>query len=136
LNKKKAIWDIVKLESNKTGNTVKVKTLNVEGTSVNNHQDIANEFDKYFLSIAKNINIDQNYSISHKLDNNTPGHYLLQSFKTPFPNINLKSVSSKEVESVIKSLKTKNSSGYDEIPTELLKINSSFISSPLTYICN
>jgi hypothetical protein len=90
----------------------------------------------YFLSIAKNINIDQNDSISHKLDNNTPGHYLLQSFKTPFPNINLKSVSSKEVENVIKSLKTKNSSGYDEIPTKLLKISSSCISSPLTYIYN
>jgi hypothetical protein len=42
LNKNKAIWDIVTLESNKTGNTVKVKTLNTQGTLVNNHQDIAN----------------------------------------------------------------------------------------------
>jgi hypothetical protein len=29
-----------------------------------------------------------------------------------------------------------NSSGYDGISTKLLKISSSFISSPLTYICN
>jgi hypothetical protein len=41
---------------------------------------------------------------------------------TPFPNMNLKSISSKEVESVIKSLKTKHFSGYDEISTKLLKI--------------
>jgi hypothetical protein len=53
---------------------------------------------------------------------------------TPFPNINLKSVSTKEVENVTKSLKTKNFSGYDEIATKLLKIYSSFISSPLNYI--
>jgi hypothetical protein len=60
----------------------------------------------------------------------------LQSFKTPFPNINLKFLSSREVENTIKSLKTKNSAGYDEISTKLLKISSHFISSPLTYICN
>jgi hypothetical protein len=123
LNKNKTVWDIVKLEINKTGNMDKVKTVNIEGTLFNNHQDIANEFNKYFLSIAKNINIDQNYSISYKLDNTTPEHYLLQSFKTPFPNINLRSVSSKEVENVTKALKTKTSSGYDEISTKLLKIS-------------
>ena len=97
---------------------------------------IANEFNKYFLSIATNINIDNNDPKFQKLDDITPLHYLLQSFKTPFPNINLKFLSSKDVEKVIKSLKTKNSFGYDEISTKLLKISSPFISSPLTHICN
>jgi hypothetical protein len=41
-NKNKAIWDIVKLETNKTGNMDKVKILNIEGILVNNHKDIAN----------------------------------------------------------------------------------------------
>jgi hypothetical protein len=49
LNKNKAIWDILKLETNKTGNTDKVITLNIEGTLVSNHQQIANEFNKYFF---------------------------------------------------------------------------------------
>jgi hypothetical protein len=40
------------------------------------------------------------------------------------------------VENIIKSLKTKNSFGYDGISTKLLKISSCFISLPLTYICN
>jgi hypothetical protein len=48
----------------------------------------------------------------------------------------LKCVSAKEVEKIIKSLKTKNLSGYDGILTKLLKISSGFTSSPLTYICN
>jgi hypothetical protein len=60
----------------------------------------------------------------------------LQSFKTPFPNINLQFSSSKEVENIIKCFKPKNSSGYDGISTKLLKISSSFISLLLTYICN
>jgi hypothetical protein len=53
LNKNKTTWDIVKLETNKTGNTDKDKTFNIEGTLVSNHQDIANEFNKHVLSIAK-----------------------------------------------------------------------------------
>jgi hypothetical protein len=49
------------------------------------------------------------------LDNTTPIYFLTQSFKHPFPNIKLKSVSTKEVEKIIKLLKPKNSSGYDGI---------------------
>jgi hypothetical protein len=60
----------------------------------------------------------------------------MQSFKNPFPNINLKPISTKETENIIKSLKPKNSSGYDVISIKLIKISSSFISSPLKHICN
>jgi hypothetical protein len=88
-----------------------------------NRQYIANEFNKYFLSTAKNIFKEQNDTVFHKQYDNTPLHYLLQSFTTPFPNMKLKFISSKEVENIIKSLKTKNSSGYDGISTKLLKIS-------------
>jgi hypothetical protein len=60
----------------------------------------------------------------------------LPSFKALFPNIKLKFTSSKETENIIKSLKPKNSSGYDVISTKILKISSSFISFPLPHICN
>jgi hypothetical protein len=85
------------------------------GHLADSHLQLANEFNKYFLSIAKNINTNQNYPNGHKLNTITPMHYLLQSFKTPFPDIKLKLLSSKKVENLIKSLKTKNSSGYDGI---------------------
>jgi len=45
----------------------------------------------------------------------------MQSFENPFQNINLKSISTKEIENTIKSLKPKNSFGYDGISTKLLK---------------
>jgi hypothetical protein len=41
----------------------------------------------------------------------------------------------KEIEQIIKSLKTKNSCGYDEISTKVLKKSSPIVSSPLNYIC-
>jgi len=42
----------------------------------------------------------------------------------------------KEIEQIVKSLKTKNSYGYNKISTKILKISSPFIRSPLNYICN
>jgi Notch-like protein len=45
-------------------------------------------------------------------------------------------VTSKEIKDIFKSLKWKNSHGYDEIPLRILKISLPFIISPLTYICN
>jgi hypothetical protein len=41
-----------------------------------------------------------------------------------------------EIEKIIKSLKTKNSSGYDEISNRIIKLSTPFIISPLTQICN
>ncbi len=67
-------------------------------------------------------------------DNVTPLHYLTQSFKKPFPKIHLKTVSTKETNNIIKSLKPKNSAGYDGILTRLLKTCSPYIASTLTYI--
>ena len=77
----------------------------------------------------------QNAPSSQNLDNATCLPYLTQTFKHPFPSLNLRSVSTKEIEEIIKFLKP-NSSGYDGITTKLRKISTSFISSPLTYICN
>jgi len=53
------------------------------------------------------MNTKQNELSSHNSDNT-----IMQSFKNHFPNINPKSISTKEVENIIKYLKPKNSSGY------------------------
>jgi hypothetical protein len=42
----------------------------------------------------------------------------------------------KETENIIKSLKSKNSCGYDEISVKILKVSSPIITAPLNYICN
>jgi type VI protein secretion system component Hcp len=48
----------------------------------------------------------------------------------------MKSLSTKEVVNIIKSLKSKTSHRYDEISTKVLKMSSSFISTPSTHILN
>jgi hypothetical protein len=44
--------------------------------------------------------------------------------------------STHEIEKIIKSLKSKNTGGYDEISTRILKLIAPYIISLLTYICN
>jgi len=76
LNKNKTIWDIINLETNKTGNTGKINTLNIDGNSISVRQEIANAINKYFLTLAKSINTKQNEFHSHNLDDTTLIHYL------------------------------------------------------------
>jgi len=59
-----------------------------------------------------------------------------QAFNKPYPSTECKCTKMKETEQIIKSLKTKNSYGYNEISTKILKISCPFISSSLNYICN
>ena len=63
-------------------------------------------------------------------------HHILRNCRRPYPNIKFRYTSTKEVEKIIKLLKTKNAQGYDEISVKILKWSAPFISSPLTYICN
>ena len=55
-NKNKTIWNIIKSETNRSGISDKINTLNVEGNLIKNRQEIVNTFNNYFSSIAKNIN--------------------------------------------------------------------------------
>jgi len=99
-------------------------------------QDIAVAFNTYFSSIIDKISIN---NINNKTDrDNFPifHRYLEQNYTYPPPPLVIKTFSTKEITSIIKSLKTKNSYGYDEISTKVLKISVTYICSPLTYICN
>jgi len=51
-----------------------------------------------------------------------------QAFTKPYPSTESKYTTTKETERIIKSLKTKNSYGYEEISTKILKISGPFIS--------
>ena len=61
---------------------------------------------------------------------------MLQNCSYSYPNIKFRYTSTEEIEKIIKSLKTKNVHGYDEISIKTLKWSVPFISSPLTYIFN
>jgi hypothetical protein len=65
-----------------------------------------------------------------------PINYFAKRFRRPFAKISWQYTFTYETETVIKSLKTKNTCGYDEISTQIIKLTAPFIISPLTYICN
>jgi Notch-like protein len=74
--------------------------------------------------------------VNNSMTMNLAINYLFKVFIRPFPHIKLTPVTTKEISEIIKSLKWKNSHGYDEIPVRILKISLTFIISPHTYICN
>jgi hypothetical protein len=93
----------------------------------NKYQNSPEAFNKYFLSAAGNIVQGIKYSnIKYANNNIDPKYYLSKSFQDYFPNIKFKSTSAKESERIIRSLRLKNSHGYDEISTKILKAIAPF----------
>ncbi|PNF19496.1 hypothetical protein B7P43_G02324, partial [Cryptotermes secundus] len=130
-NKIATVWNIVKSTSKIKPNVPNISTIRVNSNLSSDSQIIAEEFNKYFVSVVKN-----NRSANDTSNQENPISYLSRARNQPFPPITLNCVSSKEIEDIIKSLKTKNSYGYDGISTKILKVSSPYISSPLTYLCN
>jgi Notch-like protein len=121
-------------------NIIKAKTSRLKGpthTNINNYQNSPEAFNKYFLSITENIihDIEHNNKQGYNINKN-PNYYLLNLFHKSFPSVKFKNTSTKEIKKIINSLKMKESSGYDEISTKILKTSAPFISSPLSFICN
>jgi hypothetical protein len=113
-----------------------IDKLKIGDTLVNDYNKIAETFNKHFTSIAETIATNSNLNTCSSNNKTTPYQYLLQSSNYTFPKLNLMPLSTKDIRNIIQSLNTKNSHGYDEISTKLLKLSSPFILSPLTHICN
>jgi len=111
-----------------------IQKLTIDGNHLTNQQSIADAFIKYFSSIVDKTN-------SHSIGTKNHGklstyNCLVQQGGDSFSPLVFKPTSTQEIISIIKSLNTKNSFGYDEISTEILKISTNFICSLLTYIFN
>jgi len=65
-----------------------------------------------------------------------PSSYLITNFNNTFSSTDWKYATIYEINKIIKSLRTKNSYGYDEIPIKILRLSAPSVISPLTYICN
>jgi len=86
--------------------------LTIEGSHLINQHDVADAFNNYFTSIIDKINSNNLDNMRHKNSSSTYS-YLEQSNGNHYSSMIFKSFSTKEIISIIKSLKTKNSSGYD-----------------------
>jgi hypothetical protein len=66
----------------------------------------------------------------------TSSQFVKEVNKLRYTTFQSKPATTTESEHIIKVIKPKNSYGYDEISTKLLKITAPFVSSPLNYICS
>jgi hypothetical protein len=87
--------------------------LELDDKLIANQHKISNLFNSYFLSVAESIYGNRNKETNSTMNN--PISYLFQHYKKPFTKIDWKYVSTYEIRNIIKSLKPKNTFGYDEI---------------------
>jgi hypothetical protein len=106
----------------------------VENKLIRNQNKIENVFNKFFLSTADSIILNKNVYLNQELS--TLIDYLVNSFNRLANKMKWQYASTQEITRIIKSSKTKNSSGCDEISNRIIKVSLPFIVSPLTYICN
>ena len=117
-NKTRTTWNIIQNTSYIKPNSQKITSINIDGNIPFDGQIIVETFNKYFVSVAQNVHVN-NYNANPPPNHENPITYLSKAFNQPFPTINLKGVSSKEIEDITKSLKIKNSHGYDGITTKI-----------------
>jgi len=110
--------------------------LNNDCNLTNNQQITSNSFNDHILSTADRINNKTTKNLNPKRNNIIPIEYLLKTFKNIFPHIKYNYTSQKEIENIIKSLKSTSSHRYEEISVQILKASSHLISLLLNYICN
>jgi hypothetical protein len=122
------------VEKGKTKQNIGIQSIIGDNKVIMNQNKIANTFTKYFLSIANSIISDNNKYISSSSIN--PITYLVNISSRTFTKMSWQYASTYKIEKMIKSLKTKNSNGYDEISNRIIKLSTPFIISPLTHICN
>jgi hypothetical protein len=116
-NKRISTWEIIKNETGKCKLHNSIEALMNKNTMVNNPQEIAQNFNDYFSTVASNIiyNMKKDDTNGRMGDTSHPSHlnYLNNNLNTTFTNITWKHTSTYEISKIIESLNTSNSCGYD-----------------------
>jgi hypothetical protein len=118
-NKCKTTWDIIKMLSNNQQPQTDIQELIINIAHLKDQQDTADAFKNYFSSIIDKISINNMNNKTDEDNFHTFHHYLEQNYSYPPPPLVIKTFSTKEITSIIRTLKTKNSYGYDEISTKV-----------------
>lgn len=130
-NVQKTVWNIINSEVGKNSRAISEFVLNDGVNVITDPKEISNMFNRYFTNVVKDIAPNNHINVRNELDRDL---FSSTSFR-------LNPVTEHEVDKIISGLKNKHSSGYDEVPTTVLKgarqhltkvlchlINSSFVS--------
>ena len=78
-NKMKSTWKIINEERGKPKQGTDIQSLLMDTNAEMNLSKIADNFNKYFISVADSINSDKNKNVNSNV--NYPLQYLLNSFR-------------------------------------------------------
>jgi hypothetical protein len=98
------MWNIVKTLTGNKNNHKEISHININDILTDNCQLIVNLFNTYFLTVTDKIVSDIPQYSDGFSQNMNPLNYISNVFQQPFPNIQLKNTSTKEIEKIIKSL--------------------------------
>lgn len=127
-NKTRAVWNIVKKETGNNKTKIKNIQLNENLQTTSKPKEVANMFNTYFINVAEKL-IEKN--VTHD-----PPSQLASKIKQVDKSIFLIPTTIQEVQQEIKLLKSKHSSGIDNIPDFLVKTCVDLLSEPLTHLVN
>ena len=100
----------------------RITKINCEGQAINSTNEIANACNQYYTKIVTNINTRQS---------DPPKASLLQEIKNDnVTQMTIIPITETEIKTIIRSLKSKSSAGYDGISNTVLKHCIHFISNP------
>lgn len=122
----KTLWNGINvLTNNKKQNTNIKEILLKNKQTITNKQEIANEFNNYYIGVGK--------SLASKIQKNTVTNSINPSTSHTFF---LTPTDEPEIRECIISLKNKKAPGKDQLTAELLKDLEPYITKPLCYIYN
>ena len=123
----KQTWKLIKNILNRNRNEALPDSFKINNSDVNDKSVIAEKFNEYFTSIGS--------SLASKIPDisGNPLSYMKGNYKDSFM---LLPTSDLEIINIVKQFKPKTSSGYDNIPTDILKLSINYIASHLSIIIN
>ena len=124
----KQTWSVIKHTLQKNVRCPDSTNFVLNNRMITNLDEIANEFNKYFVNIGRSLN-DRIQSVT------TSDDYLLQHNK-PETTFSFVSVNEVYIDNVINKLKNKSSYGYDTISNKHIKYARNILSRPLTLLIN
>ena len=130
-NNPSSIWKLFKeIGINKQKSNTSISKVKINGQECEDHNKMANAFNKFFVSIASNLKEPIENSNFEKLNtfckNRVPDGTFFR-----FPQISVETV-----EKFLKHIDVSKATGCDNIGPRLLKIAAPYIAESVTYICN
>lgn len=126
-DKSRAIWRIINSERKSTSEKAPISTIDINGELTQDPTLIADHFNSFFTNIAQQtINSNEHIGEQKILPEEKPG----------INTLTLQPTNEQETRKLIQSLKTKTSTGYDNISTKLLKHCKEELTLPLVDIVN